>query len=136
LRERPEDIPLLLDYYTSYFAKKFRKPITGIEPATLRQLRQYPFPGNVRELQNMVERAVILCDGNRLAVRHFSFPSDHKQETLPVTIREGNFNLDQLIKTTIRNALDHTNHNKSEAAKLLGISRHALDRRLKKYEGA
>jgi DNA-binding NtrC family response regulator len=90
LRERPDDIPLLLDYYTSYFAKKFRKPITGIEPATIRQLRQYPFPGNVRKLQNMVERAVILCDENRLAARHFSFPAPHEQETLPVTISEEN----------------------------------------------
>jgi DNA-binding NtrC family response regulator len=134
LRERPEDIPLLLDYYTTYFARNLSKPITGIAPQVLTACKSYHFPGNVRELKNLVERAVILCDGKKLTLRHFSLPSKPEQSLTPAKTTEDSFNLEQLVKQTISNALHQTDHNKSEAAKLLGISRQALDRKLEKYE--
>ncbi|MBD3305728.1 response regulator [candidate division KSB3 bacterium] len=136
LRERPEDIPLLLDYYTRLFAQHLRKPIRGLAPEVIETAKNYRFPGNIRELKNLVERAVILCDGEHLTARHLVFPAE---PTAPAALPESpaeadTLNLDQLIKTAILTALRQTGHNKSEAARLLGISRQALDRRLEKYD--
>jgi len=68
LRERPTDIPLLVEYFVHRFAKRAGKKITGIGAATLDVLREYPWPGNIRELQNVIERAVIVSDTNMLTV--------------------------------------------------------------------
>jgi PAS domain S-box-containing protein len=68
LRERQGDIPLLANYFTSHFAAQFGKPIRGIEPATLQRMAEYAWPGNIRELQNIVERAAILTSGNLLEI--------------------------------------------------------------------
>jgi DNA-binding NtrC family response regulator len=68
LRDRIEDIPLLVDYFTQRYAQKAGKKITNIRRKTLDLLQAYDWPGNIRELQNVIERAVILCDGDTLAV--------------------------------------------------------------------
>jgi formate hydrogenlyase transcriptional activator len=68
LRERPTDIPLLLEYFVHRFSKRAGKKITGVSNDTLDLLQSYPWPGNIRELQNVVERAVIVSDGERLSV--------------------------------------------------------------------
>lgn len=133
LRERAEDIPLLLEYFTDQFAGKLRKSIARIDPTVVQSLKQYEFAGNVRELKNLVERAVILCNGSELTPGHFSNPS-----YAPITIcrdtggDENGFNLDLIMERTIVAALKKA-ANKSDAAKLLGISRQALDRKIEKY---
>jgi len=68
LRERPTDIPLLVEYFVHRFSKRAGKKITGISNDALDLLRSYPWPGNIRELQNVIERAVIISDGERLTV--------------------------------------------------------------------
>src|SRR5262249_39668235 len=68
LRERREDVPLLVEYFTHRYARRMGKKIRGIDKSSLELLRSYDWPGNVRELQNVVERAVILCQGSTLEV--------------------------------------------------------------------
>ena len=134
LRERRQDILLLLDHYTAYFAETFKKPIRAIEPDVTSIFQQYHFPGNVRELRNLIERAVILCDSNRLSARHFPGLSVPVVKDTPVSLPDDNLNLDDLTRTAIITALQRTEQNKLEAAKLLGISRYALNRKLEKYK--
>ena len=134
LRERPEDIPLLLNYYTDTISKKLNKKIAGVDSRVVSAALNYHFPGNVRELRNMVERAIILADGDRLTLNEFSFAGlkPEESEQLPIE-NEEIFDLDEIEKRTIAKALKVTGYVKSEAAQLLNITRQSLDRRLEKY---
>ncbi len=148
LRERPDDIPVLLEYYTTFFSKQLRKKIAGIDEDAVRYLMNYSFPGNIRELKNLVERAVIVCDGQCLSLHDLNFTDDEGcivDETKPTCQLDcpvrppckaqshSLVKLDELVKDTVMQALQITQNNKSEAAKLLGISRQSLDRRMEKY---
>lgn len=134
LRERPEDIPVLLNYYTDTISKKLNKKIAGVDSRVVSAALNYHFPGNVRELRNMVERAIILADGDRLTLNEFSFAGlkPAESEQLPIE-NEEIFDLDEIEKRTIAKALKVTGYVKSEAAQLLNITRQSLDRRLEKY---
>lgn len=134
LRERPEDIPVLLNYYTQTLSKKLNKKITGIDNAVLVSALSYPFPGNVRELRNMVERAIILSDGDKLTVNEFAFAGLTNSRTTEAIINfEETFDLDEIEKLTIMKALERADNKKTEAAQLLNITRQSLDRRLEKH---
>lgn len=134
LRERREDIPVLFEYYIKHFSKKLGKRISGYDPDVLTNLMQYGFPGNVRELRNMVERAIILTDGNKLTLKNFSgiLTRTGNNDSTP-KIGEDLFDLEMVEKMLIMKALERTGYVKSEAAQLLNITRQALDRRLDKY---
>ena len=131
LRERREDIPILFDYYLRFFCNKFNKNIPDVDPQVYKALGQYDFPGNIRELRNMVERAIILSDGNKIRTRDFSLKEIVVDE-IPVDDEEV-LDLEELEKRTIIKALEKTGYKKVEAALLLNITRQALDRRLEKY---
>jgi len=131
LRERREDIPILFDYYLRFFCNKFNKNIPDVDPQVYKALGQYDFPGNIRELRNMVERAIILSDGNKIRTRDFSLKEIVVDE-IPVDGEEV-LDLEELEKRTIIKALEKTGYKKVEAALLLNITRQALDRRLEKY---
>jgi len=133
LRERREDIPLLLNHYFSHYLKKFRKPDVEIGPDVLSRLMEYRFPGNIRELKNMTERAAILCGGRRLDAGNFSLVSEPSHVDTVERSEPETHNLDVVVRQTIVSALRKANHNKSEAARLLGISRQALGRKMAKY---
>jgi formate hydrogenlyase transcriptional activator len=75
LRERAEDIPILAEYWASRYSRRVGKPVRAIDPAAMAALCAYPWPGNIRELQNVVERAVILARGNVLGLSDFELPS-------------------------------------------------------------
>jgi DNA-binding NtrC family response regulator len=134
LRERKEDIPELINYFVQHFAKKLEKNIIGVEKKVYEKLTDYPFPGNVRELRNVIEQAMILCDDNVLQYRYMK--SVHKcpgsANNAQVVIE--NFELDSVEKTTISNVLQQSKFNKSKAARILNISRQALDRKILKYQ--
>jgi len=134
LRERPEDIPVLLKYYTDSLSKRMNKKISGVDSKVISAALSYPFPGNVRELRNMVERAIILADGDRLTLNEFTFaglkPADEEPEGAGV---EEVFDLDEIEKRAIIKALKSTNYVKTDAAQLLNITRQSLDRRLEKH---
>jgi len=135
LRERKEDIPLLVQHFTKFYSKKMRKSIKHIEKDAMDGLTHYEFSGNIRELKNLVERAVILCDGDSLKAKHFplkrSVRSNNSQKEID---SEENFDLYLAEKNLILKALQRTHYNKSKAAKLLKISWYALDRKMKKFK--
>ncbi len=129
LRERKEDIPLLVAHFAAIFAPKMNKSIPYIEQGLEERLKCYAFPGNVRELRNVVERAVILSTSNTLKFEDFK--SILKDET--ALIIEDQFDLELVERSLIKKALDKCANNKSQAAKLLNISWNALHRKMTKF---
>jgi DNA-binding NtrC family response regulator len=130
LRDRIDDIEPLLNYFVTDFARKLNKPIPRIDKETITNLKSYPFPGNVRELKNMTERAMILCKGETLS------PGDFLTKTISVTESQNEkiiFNLEENEFNIIRLALKAKNYNQNKTAELLGITRDSLIRRMKKY---
>jgi DNA-binding NtrC family response regulator len=131
LRERPEDICPLLSYFTMYFAGKLNKPEPAIDSALIGMLKQYNFPGNVRELRNMTERALIFCKSGILSPE--DFPLVVKEPTVNSSSPTPALNLDIQEQDIILRALRASNNNQLRAARLLGISRDALIRRMRKF---
>ncbi|RPA66680.1 sigma-54-dependent Fis family transcriptional regulator [Cyclobacteriaceae bacterium YHN15] len=131
LRERQDDIPLLADHFLNTYSKKYRKNFKGFTHTAMQLLQRYNWPGNIRELQHAIERAIIMADGDELDSRDFFFlsakPMNEKIAT-PTT-----FNLDEVEKTTIQRVIDKNGGNISKAAKELGLTRASLYRRLEKY---
>jgi two-component system response regulator PilR (NtrC family) len=141
LNERRSDIPLLADYLIGNFAQKMgvKKPV--LEKGALLTLQRYTFPGNVRELENILERAMTLCDGGVITTEELQLPSTPgaTQSEHPGTASAFNWEaqsledyLDNLSREAIERALRKTNGNKTLTAKLLGMSLRALRYRLKK----
>lgn len=131
LRKRAEDIEPLLNHFVSRIAiiKNISPP--KIQKGLVTHLRNYHFPGNVRELKNMVERAMILSSGKELSIHNFPINS-HKQ--VEKIVQKENLNLAINEKQLIASALKRASFNQSKAAQLLGISRDALIRKKRKYE--
>ena len=129
LRERVEDIALLADHFLKSNVKKYKKPIKGISPSGLRKLEQYSWPGNIRELQHAIERAVIMGDGPRLEADDFILSSPKKVDDLELDT----FNLDEVERKIINRVMKRHKGNVSHAATELGLTRTSLYRRLEKY---
>lgn len=137
LRDRKGDIPILLEYYTDYYAKQMDSKVKKIDQEVVEALLDYNFPGNVRELKNMVERAVILCEEPTLGLEYFRINSNAKttdqKELTHEMAANSSCNLEENTKALIIKVLKKTNNNKSKASELLNITWQALDRRIKKY---
>ena len=131
LRERQDDIPLLANHFLKSYSQKYRKNFTGFTSAGIDLLQHYAWPGNIRELQHAIERAIIMAEGDALDSRDFFFLSAKPaSDKAPVS---ATLNLDDMEKTTIQRAIDKNGGNISKAAKELGLTRAALYRRLEKY---
>ncbi|MEA3447907.1 MAG: sigma-54 dependent transcriptional regulator [Bacteroidota bacterium] len=130
LREIKEDIPILAEHFLKMFNDKMGKSINKISPKVIDLFNAYDFPGNIRELKNIIERAVIVCKSDQLMVEHFNLISTSNRKRK----KEETFDLIELEKNTIIRALEKTNYNKAEAAKLLNLKWNALFRRIKKYK--
>ncbi len=138
LRERMEDLPLLVEHFLQKFGDKLEKPGLVCSQEVMRALLDYPWPGNVRELENCLERAVVLCDGEQVkldclpdALRSRSSktpPSMLQLDTYSIKIAE-----ERLERDLIQRALKKTNGNRTHAARLLEISHRALLYKLKDY---
>ncbi|MGL1887988.1 MAG: sigma-54 dependent transcriptional regulator [Reichenbachiella sp.] len=131
LRERLADIPLLTNHFIKVYSSKYRKTNKKISATAISKLQKYHWPGNIRELQHAIERAVIMSDENSLLPEDFFFlsqKSDSKSDALADT-----FNLDEVEKTVIQKAIDRNQGNISQAAKELGLTRASLYRRLEKH---
>lgn len=129
LSERVEDIPLLTKHFLSYYARKYHKSISRISDEAMSRLKRYAWPGNIRELQHALERAVIMTDSDTLQESDFLFGrSAAGQPNATDTL-----NLDEVEKTAIAKALQLHNGNISKAADELGLTRASLYRRMEKY---
>ena len=130
LRERLEDIPLLVERFRASYNRNFKKNIDGISEQVQRIFLEYPWPGNVRELEHAMEHAFILCRGHTIKVDHL--PSDIKEHA--ATKRRP---ADKAIGTEAQEflqALEQTGWNKAEAARLLGVSRQTIYRKIVEYK--
>jgi DNA-binding NtrC family response regulator len=139
LRERREDIPLLINAFVQEFARQNNKKITGLSAEAQEALQRYDWPGNIRELRAAIEHAAALCRGERLGLRDLPArilgtpgpaPGLASAAALPGTT---SLNLEAMEKNFIERALQSTGWNVTEAAKLLGISRRTLHRKIKTY---
>ena len=130
LRERPEDIKPLLIHFVDYYSTRFNKPGIQISKEVLPALLSYDFPGNVRELRNMAERAIILCKGNILGLHDFPLRQGNTSNTHDNT-KSTNLKTNEII--LINQALKESGFNQQAAADSLGIHRDALSRKIKKY---
>ena len=133
LREHAEDIPELLRFFVDGFNTEFRKRIAGISPAAEATLQAYDWPGNVREVRNVVERAMLLCEGTRLepddfgALRGSAAPGDALE--LPAA----GVNLEALERSLVVQALRRAGGNQTKAATLLGLNRDQIRYRIEKF---
>jgi DNA-binding NtrC family response regulator len=132
LRERKGDIPELVKYFVDMFARKMAKNINHIQPQVFELLQNYNFQGNIRELRNIIERAVILCFDGTLRTESFSLMNVFGAKETS-NVRFDTYNLEEIEKQTILKALEISNFNKSEAARLLNIEWNALYRRMQKF---
>jgi DNA-binding NtrC family response regulator len=134
LRERQEDIAPLAERFVAQFAEKYHRPLTGIAPDAVDVLRAQPWNGNIRELQNCIEKAVILSEGKLLAAKDLQIDTRSRagMTDSPVPGLAGNL-LAQDEERLVREAMERSNGNISAAAKLLGVSRPTLYAKLKKY---
>jgi DNA-binding NtrC family response regulator len=140
LRERREDIPLLVNAFVQEFARLNHKRITGLSVDAQEALQNYAWPGNIRELRATIERAVVLCRGERIGLRDMPDRIQGKPETgepglyATTHVRAADLNLEKMEKSFIQQSLRLTEGNITEAAKLLGISRRTLHRKIKSYK--
>jgi two-component system, NtrC family, response regulator HydG len=130
LRERSEDIPLLAEHFLKIFKNKYGKKGLFVPDYVLKKLQKYDWPGNIRELQHTIERAVIMSDGKQLHIQDFSLLQENHADLTP---RES-FDLEELEKWAIQECIKKHQGNISNAAQELGLSRGALYRRMEKYE--
>ncbi len=130
LRQRQEDIPSLANHFLSLFSRKYRKENLILPDQVMRRLQQYEWPGNIRELQHAIERAVIMSDGKSLKISDFQFLVKDSPEEL---IRD-NYDLEVLEKWAIDRCLKKYGGNVSKAASELGLTRGSLYRRMQKYD--
>ncbi|MEW6754119.1 MAG: sigma-54 dependent transcriptional regulator [Candidatus Latescibacterota bacterium] len=131
LRERPEDVPLLVEHFAAIYARKYGAPARPLSPAALDKLRAHPWPGNVRELQHAVERAVILCEGLTLGPDDFLLRGGEAHALEGPTLEQ--YNLDEVERQVIDLALRKHQGNVSRAARELGLTRTSLYRRMGKH---
>jgi DNA-binding NtrC family response regulator len=130
LRERKGDIPILAEYFLSIFKKKYNKHNLFIDEQTMKKFEAYPWPGNIRELQHVIERSVILCDSDAICPADIYFNINTVKNS---TDEIDTFNLDEVEKKIIQKALLKFEGNVSKAAKELGLTRTSLYRRMEKH---
>ena len=136
LRERRDDIPVLIDYFLKKHTRNTSRLVRGLTPETRRLLMGYSWPGNVRQLESAIERAILLCEGDLITVE--DLPLEVRQESRPMT--EGAFKLppegisfEDVERSLIVQAMEQTDYNITKAAKLLGLTFRTLQYRLEKF---
>lgn len=132
LRSRGKDILLLAKHFCKIFSERYRKTVTGLDHDAEQKLMRYSFPGNVRELQSLIERAVIMSDQSTLQAKDIIFSS--LEAGVSAELEEDMTNLSDVEKHTILKVINKHGGNISQAARELGLTRTALYRRLHKYD--
>ncbi len=133
LREHASDIPMLVNYYVDQFNREFRKQVHGVTDAGLDLLRGYRWPGNIRELRNAVERAMLLADGQWLGPEHFPMSVARRITGGVMELPEEGVSLEALERALVVQALKRTGWNQTKAAALLGLNRDQIRYRVEKF---
>ena len=134
LRERDGDIPLLVSTYVDRYAREFKRDVPRVDADAMAELARYPWPGNIRELRNVVERAVLLSAGGRLGTNDFLVLDRRRGgDAKGVTLPAAGLRLDDIERSLVEQALVRTAGNQTAAAKLLGISRDQMRYRVEKF---
>ncbi|ERT69687.1 MAG: sigma 54-interacting transcriptional regulator [Cetobacterium somerae] len=144
LRDRKDDIPMLANYFLNKIVKDLRREIPVISGDAMKYLMEYSYPGNIRELKNMIERMVILCNDRNIDVEDLPLEIKMKSDTvenktvigvgpLKNILEQEIYALDEVEKVVIAMALQKTRWNKQETSKLLGIGRTTLYEKIRKY---
>jgi two-component system response regulator AtoC len=133
LRERKEDIPLLIQHFIDQFSKEMKKKIPGISGDALKALSDYSWPGNVRELENVIQRAMIFSQHATLLLVDFpnSILGQKKNGNILEKAVQERYSLNQLLKEYIKKTMIETGGNKTKVSEILGIDRKTLYRKLK-----
>src|SRR5882757_7430867 len=132
LRDRPEDIPLLANHFLKHYAEKYGKQVSKISDGAMARMNKHPWPGNIRELQHALERAIILSNSNVLQPEDFNLTASTSRENdHPLSLDQ--YNLEEVEKLLIRKVLKKYNGNITQAASELGLTRSSLYRRLEKH---
>jgi two-component system response regulator AtoC len=135
LRERAKDVPLLLNYYVDAFNTEFKKRVQGIAPEAMAGLQAYGWPGNIRELRNAVERAMLLGDGKVLTLEDFPVTAAGRGRlTEGVELPARGIDLEQLERSLVVQALERSSWNQTRAAGLLGLNRDQIRYRIEKFK--
>jgi len=134
LRERATDVPLLLDYYIDSYNTEFKKRVEGIAPEAVARLQTYGWPGNIRELRNAIERAMLLGEGKILTTADFSMMTEGRNLTEGVELPPNGIDLDQLERSLVVQALERSGWNQTRAATLLGLNRDQIRYRIEKFK--
>jgi transcriptional regulator with PAS, ATPase and Fis domain len=127
LRERREDIPLLVEHFRDTFNKRFGKEIEGVTDEVINSLMQYPWPGNVREMEHAIEHAFVLCHEKNITLKHI--PSEIRDYN-SINKNENQLDISDEVKKILQ-TLEQTEWNKAKTARLLGISRQTLYRKIR-----
>jgi DNA-binding NtrC family response regulator len=135
LRQHAEDVPALLAFYIDSFNREFRKNVKGASAAAMKQLQSYGWPGNIRELRNAIERAMLLTSSDWLEPSDFPLVTPAGRGTLDATFQlpASGVNLDDLEQSLVRQALERCGGNQTRAAALLGMNRDQIRYRIEKY---
>jgi two-component system response regulator AtoC len=133
LREHASDVPLLASFYIDQFNREFRKQVRGASADALELLRGYRWPGNIRELRNAVERAMLLADGEWLEPGHFPMAVSRRSVAGTYDLPDEGVNLEQVERELVTQALKRTGWNHTKAAALLGLNRDQIRYRIEKF---
>lgn len=133
LRERLEDLPLLVEHFISYFNQRFKKKIEGISNEVLNKFMNYPWPGNIRELEHVIEHAFVICHGRVITFEHLP-PEIKSYESSPKFIETKIHLKDKKTAQDVLDALNRTGWNKAKAARLLSVSRQTIYRKISQYK--
>jgi transcriptional regulator with PAS, ATPase and Fis domain len=133
LREHPGDIPLLLNHYIDTFNREFRKSVRGASPEAMALLKAYRWPGNIRELRNAVERAMLLAEADDLTPDLFPVTATRVSTAQTMELPPEGVNLDTLERELVVQALRRTAGNQTKAAALLGLNRDQIRYRIEKF---
>jgi transcriptional regulator with PAS, ATPase and Fis domain len=135
LRERREDIPLLVQSFLNEFTSRSPKPVRAVSNEAMRALENFAWPGNVRELRNVMERATILAEGEFIELEHLPNSLIQRSESnLPTLTLTPGMTVDEAERRLILLTLEHTRNNKTRAAEILGISLKTLHNKLNRLK--
>jgi len=132
LRQRQEDLPALADFFLKKFSEKNRREGISLAPEVLEAFRCYAWPGNIRELENVMERAVIVCQGNLITLENLP-PALQQRSGFPCLGEEKELELPELERQLIRRTLERVNGQRQEAAEILGITLDELNLKIRSY---